>query len=296
MKTLDEPLTMKCAAVIAGLALAVTACSSATDEPAEPVARGASLPSVPWETFRASATRIDTGAYVVEGDLFLLNEERLRHYWETTIEGGSGQALTVFQRTLNGAQVDDVWPFPARLDITYCVRTTFTPSQWSAVLAALEAAGKAWSRVAGVGFRRVNPFGTCNASNSEVLFDVQPHSGGPFFGLGPPPSTPRAERTLTVDDTAFTTTLEGRTLEGILTHELGHMLGFAHEHVWTGCTGETPDGKRLVTEQYEMDSVMFNVGCRSPAGGGYHITNLDNTGAVSVYGLAPALIQVLTSP
>jgi len=41
----------------------------------------------------------------------------------------------------------------------------------------------------------------------------------------------------------------------VLAHELGHLLGFRHEHIWINLTGETTEGAEKITD-YDKDSIM----------------------------------------
>jgi hypothetical protein len=41
----------------------------------------------------------------------------------------------------------------------------------------------------------------------------------------------------------------------VLAHELGHLLGFRHEHIWIGLTQETTEGAKKVT-RYDKNSIM----------------------------------------
>jgi hypothetical protein len=41
----------------------------------------------------------------------------------------------------------------------------------------------------------------------------------------------------------------------VLAHELGHLLGFRHEHIWVNLTGETTEGAEQLTD-YDKDSIM----------------------------------------
>jgi hypothetical protein len=86
---------------------------------------------------------------------------------------------------------------------------------------------------------------------------------------------------------------ENVTTVGTLRHELGHVLGFRHEHPWAplrgGCNEDPTDvptditGRRLTP--YDQVSVMHYLDCGGVAGIDYTLSIQDGIGARKIYGM-----------
>lgn len=284
-------------AAVAGVAS--TGCGGDGGGLGETVAIADDAPLVDWETYRGSAEVVPDGL-LVEWDLIFPTEEALYAYWQDEYGSGGRQALTIHRINVNGIATDVLWPYPQRLDLTYCVGSGFTSPQLTQLLPALDAAAEEWSRVAAVRHRRVSVSGSCDANNNEVVFNVRGVTGQTWNADAFFPSEPRSARELLVNDNAFTETGWGLDLKQILMHEFGHTLGFRHEHEYvptvpTQCrAGQTNPLPRLVTPVNDEFSVMFYPYCRDPVVNGYWLSQWDIAGVVEIYGLAPALTQTLT--
>lgn len=246
-----------------------------------------------WEEFRASVYREPTehGVFIVEGDVPVSDERELRQYFDTYVSRAA-QPLTVMH--VMGADV--IWPSPGKFNLTYCIGNGFGTRK-AQVITAMEQATRSWSDRVGAAFRYVpSEDANCTATNANVLFDVNPApTGATYFARAFFPNDARAQRNVLIGADAFTTTAGGRDFQGIIRHELGHTLGFRHEHIWSStCAGESTSDARLVTE-YDVNSVMHYPQCRPVNAGGYRQTAHDYRGAVALYGLAPALIASATA-
>lgn len=270
-------------------------CASGSEEPAEPAL------SLSWEEFRANPPlrwekvlaetprEIDEPyRYIVDGDIPLDGVHALREYYEAYLKqeyarlSGSGSMLTVKQRF--GA--DEIWHPNQRNNLSYCISNSFSSTQKSQLIAAMASATDSWSsRIAVTFIYNSAQDSSCNTSNNNVLFNVEPYEGNDFHAIAFLPNSSRPLRRLRVADSAFTTTQGGRDLDGILRHELGHILGFVHEHLRVGCDTEDGGDTRVVTA-YDVNSVMHYPECRPSESGGYRQTELDYRGAMSVYGQA----------
>lgn len=135
---------------------------------------------------------------------------------------------------MNGA--DDRWSDSQKRSLSYCVSTSFGANYAAAVSAMIDATA-AWEQVANVHFIYASAQdGSCTASNTNVVFDVTPVSGTSYNAASFFPSWSRSNRELFID-WANATNAAPKTLTGILRHELGHILGFRHEH--TRVSGST---------------------------------------------------------
>jgi serine protease len=262
---------------IAMLALcAVAACNydwGAADQ------TGSTEPEVTWEEFLAQTYKEpwDGGVFIVNGDTPIENQKKLREFYD---ELYGGQTLIV--DTAGG--VDVKWNATQKLALTYCVSDTFGTRK-SAVVTALETASANWESAANVNFTHVSAQdASCSASNGAVVFDVRPVSGQPYLARSFFPNDPRSSRNVLIDSSAFGNT--GWPLSGVLTHELGHTLGFRHEHTRPEAGQCFEDNNWRPLTPYDSTSVMHYPQCGG-TGTALTMSNYDRQGAAALYG-APA--------
>lgn len=285
-----------------GAITSLSACAVDTDPP-----EGAPDPvDDRWEAFKQAAIRLPgtSDRYLIGGDMLAVGEAGLRKEYDryfggaASSSGGVGTVtspLTVAR--VNG--VDDLLKKAytdstgGRYALTYCIqRGTFSSSELAALEPALTIATASWAALVNVWFEHdASQDATCGAGNTNVFFNVRNVSDGAFFASSFFPDNARGDRELLIDDSAFTTTANGRDLQGILRHESGHILGFRHEHIWITCTGEAIGDVRQVTP-YDENSVMHYPQCRTTQSGGYRQDDLDFQGAIQLYGLSTPLILV----
>jgi len=241
-----------------------------------------------FEQFQSRATRDANGGYIVEWDIYLADDAALRKYWEGNQAQGQGLTLS----TLGGA--DNKWSETQKVNLTYCISTTTfsDPTEYNAIKTALEAAtNNGWEMFADIDFiHKADQDANCNNTNANVLFDVNKVTGQPYLARAffPPPGDEgggRAAANILVDGTAFQP--GPWPIQNILGHELGHVLGFRHEHVrpeaMTG-PNDCPEGDEFrPLTAYDSNSIMHYPQCNGTSQD-LAFTTIDQMGAEIVYG------------
>lgn len=234
-----------------------------------------------FEEFEARTYREPwpNGVYIINGDTPVNGKKALYEIWERNFSQG---ALIVH----HPGGVDAKWDKTTKRALTYCVSDAFGANK-PAMLAAIAAATEqGWESFANVDFIHVSAEdAACNETNANVLFDIRPVSGQPYLARAFFPGGDRATQNVLVDDSSFTQTTWP--LANILAHELGHTLGFRHEHTRpeSGTCFEDSEWRPLTP--YDSASVMHYPHCNgtNPA---LSFTESDAQGAAALYG-APGM-------
>ena len=268
----------------AGILLAVLALSACGSEVT------ANEAELAYADFVASLEPGPRGGWIVDTDIVIRTEESLREYFfayeyePTTVlhdeSLGLSQGSLVVRRT---SGVDRVHSESRRRSLTYCVTDDFGDDH-DDVVAAFATAAASWEAILDVDFRHVAAEDDdCDDSNTAVFFDIVP-SGDEDSGWANSfwPDESRANREITLGGNARSSAL--------MTHELGHALGFRHEHgrptsetgLGAGCV---ESGGRVLTP-YDDRSVMHYPSYSSTCPGAddrYRISRLDTLAAQSFY-------------
>lgn len=175
------------------------------------------------------------------------------------------------------------------------IRATFTnAAHYDAVVANMRAATQAWEDTCGIAFEHRQHLDSAPGTDAAgALFAVrQIDAGGSFIASAFFPNDPIDRRRVLIDPSYYGTSFDR---VGVLRHELGHVLGFRHEHISSHAPAVCPNESEYDTvplTQYDPTSVMHyfcgGVGSQTLA-----ISDLDRIGAQKVYGPPLAALELV---
>lgn len=236
--------------------------------------------------------------YVVEGDL-LLDVDELYNYCQNRIDknltDSSVHPLKLDQKeftvlTLNGEK--QKWPKDYIVKFSILRKSFDSKELYDSTVAFMKSAIKSWMDVCNVRFEYLPEY-----DNSDIVavppfpltfYVRQFNSGGAFIAKAFFPHESNLRRKILIDVNFFSPNLNVNKT-GILRHELGHVLGARHEHIWSPdseCQGEAVFSGIIGGEQltdYDPYSVMHYL-CGSGGTRTLELTDFDIQGAQSLYG------------
>lgn len=256
------------------LALLVTGC-------ANPAVEGSATPAIEeslesnsaWLQYRSTMVKASGDSFLVEGDLLFSSEEEIKEYF-ISLTGLEAGRSTVHLHKGNR----DVWSAAQKRNLTYSVNG-FGVNQ-AEVTSLMTRATLQWESAADIDFKDIG------ASTSKPLFIVRaataaeeksnPYTiASAFF-----PSL--FARELVLYKRFFAKDDAGRM--STMVHELGHILGLRHEHIWK-------NGKQVEESSYPAELItaldkgsIMHYNWKPGYNGNGKLTALDKRGVKILYG------------
>lgn len=266
------------------LALAATAAAALCLGTVIPAAGATPVPDdngdVPsYQEFAASTYRDVDGAYVVNGDEVISTKRELREFYEQLL-GPETMNDGLIVNTVN--RVDDKWSASRAANLTYCVSTKFGARHTDVVNAMASGAALWESASSKINFVYVpSADGNCTTRNNAVLFSVEPVQTSQYIARAFFPSTPDRQQNVLIDDSIWSS--GSWTPTNIIGHELGHVLGFRHEHTRPEAGTCFEDNNWRPLTPYDSSSVMHYPQCNGTSDD-LSMTSVDVAGVVALYG------------
>jgi hypothetical protein len=269
------------ALAVAGLAASPATASSSDNGAGSSIAEDQRPAPPTWAEFKASTYRDQDGQFIVNGDEPIATIAKLRAYYESMMaaadqNGGSNQLVV---NTVGGS--DDVWSSSQVGNLTYCVSDDFG-SLKSTIVNAMAGGAALWEGASSaIDFvYDSSQDANCTTSNDAVLFPVEPIETDEYIARSFFPSSSDFEMNVLVDDSI---TSSGWPPSNILGHELGHTLGFRHEHTRPEAGTCFEDNNWRPLTPYDSASIMHYPQCNGTSSD-LGFSPLDGQGVASLYG------------
>jgi hypothetical protein len=265
---------------ISRISVAAGACLVATLAGATATASDSSAPS--YKEFKAS-TYVDTdGQYIVNGDEPVANDGELQRFYDRMVGTKADKTREdgLIVNVVNGR--DDKWSAAQVGNLTYCVSTKFGADH-ARMVSAMQSGAALWEGASSaIDFVYVSSQdGSCNTRNTNVVFSVEPTSTTQYIARAFFPSYPKRSRNVLVDDSIWSS---GNWEPGdILGHELGHTLGFRHEHTRPEAGTCFEDNNWRPLTPYDAASIMHYPQCNGSSSD-LEFQASDAAGARALYG------------
>lgn len=254
--------------VAAGLAAATLAAGTAFAETA---------PS--FQEFAGTTYQDTDGQYIVNGDEPAGSTGELRQFYDVMVKEPKRTSSTeLIINTVRGR--DDKWSATQAKDLRYCVSTKFGADHGRMVTAMANGTALWENASSGIDYVYVpSADASCTTSTKSVVFSVEPVETSQYIARAFFPST--RKRNILVDNSIWTS--GSWSPANIMGHELGHTLGFRHEHTRPESGTCFEDNNWRPLTPYDSASIMHYPQCNGSSND-LSMTATDAAGARAVYG------------
>ena len=235
-----------------------------------------------FQEFLASSYQDVDGQYIVNGDEPEASNGGMRIFYDRMVSPKEPHTDddSLIVNTVGGA--DDKWSASQVANLTYCVSTKFGTDHAAIVSAMASGAGLWQAASSKVNFVYVaSQNSNCNTRNNNVVFSVEPVATTQYIARAFFPSSPKRSRNVLVDDSIWTS--GSWTPTNILGHELGHTLGFRHEHTRPEAGTCFEDNNWRPLTPYDSASIMHYPQCNGTSDD-LSFTSSDGNGVRALYG------------
>lgn len=264
---------------LGAIALGATALLGTALAPSAVAGTDSEIPT--FQQFQSSTFKDTDQQYIVNGDEPISNSGDLKAYYDRMIHG-SEEAMEegLVVNTVYG--VDDKWSTSQVGNLTYCVSTKFG-SRYTDVVNAMAAGAQLWEDASSrIDYVHVpSQDASCTTRNKSVVFSVEPVATTQYIARAFFPSTPKRSRNVLVDDSIWSS--GSWTPANIMGHELGHTLGFRHEHTRPESGTCFEDNNWRPLTPYDSASIMHYPQCNGTSSN-LSMTATDRQGAAALYG------------
>jgi hypothetical protein len=236
-----------------------------------------------YQEFRSESYVDADRQYIVNGDEPEATDGSLRQFYDRMVNprGEKTHDDQLVVNTVNGR--DDKWSQAQVGNLTYCVSTKFG-SDYSAVVAAMQQGAANWENASSaIDFIHVPSADTdCTTRNNAVVFSVEPTKTTQYIARAFFPSSSDRSRNVLVNSTSLQNS-GSWTPSNIMGHELGHTLGFRHEHTRPEAGTCFEDNNWRPLTPYDSASIMHYPQCNGSSDD-LSFTSTDAAGTRALYG------------